>query len=230
MEVGLPIAGSIGVEVGLFVVGALMMGKLGADQAAAHQIVLVCAAATFMVPLGISFAGSTRVGQAVGRRDFQAVRPAGIASIVVGGGFMVLTATLFLLTPETFVELFWDPGIEKSIAVKTFAMELLVIAGFFQIFDGIQVTAMGALRGIKDVKLPLLIGGLSYWLVGLGAAVYLTFYTELQHRGLWIGFLLGLATAGVSLTWRFLALSSRLAQDEELQKQVSVEAALEESC
>lgn len=223
-EVGLPIAGSIGIEVGLFVVGALMMGKLGSDEAAAHQIVLVCAAATFMVPLGISFAGSTRVGQAVGRRDFAAVRPAGISAIAVGSGFMLFTATLFLLTPGTFVEIFWEPGIEKSAAVKTYAMQLLVIAGFFQIFDGMQVTAMGALRGIKDVKIPLVIGGLSYWVVGLGSATYLTFYTELRHRGLWLGFLFGLATAGIVLTLRFLALSSQLVSDKELQRRVSVEA------
>ena len=137
---------------------------------------------------------------------------------------MLFTATLFLLTPGTFVEIFWEPGIEKSAAVKTYAMQLLVIAGFFQIFDGMQVTAMGALRGIKDVKIPLVIGGLSYWVVGLGSATYLTFYTELRHRGLWLGFLFGLATAGIVLTLRFLALSSQLVSDKELQRRVSVEA------
>ena len=224
MEVGLPIAGSIGLEVGLFVVGALMMGKLGNSEAAAHQIVLVCAATTFMVPLGISFAGSTRVGQAVGRRDFEAVRPAGIAAMATGCGFMALTAILFTLFPSNIVDLFWDPSVEKTLQVQAFAIEMLILAGIFQIGDGLQVTANGALRGIKDVKIPLLLGGLSYWVVGLGSATYLTFHTSLRHEGLWIGFVLGLTAAGVSLATRFLILSTRLRVDPELQKRVSVEA------
>jgi len=226
-EVGLPISGSIGVEVGLFVVGALMMGYLGTEEAAAHQIVLVCAATTFMVPLGISFAGSTRVGQAVGRGDFRAIRPAGLASMAVGSGFMVVTAILFLLFPDTVVSLFWDPSIEKDETVQRFAVELLIIAGIFQIFDGLQVTSMGALRGMKDVKIPMVVGALSYWVVGLGSAVYLTFSTPLRHEGLWIGLLLGLATAGLTLCLRFVILSTRIRTDEKLQKAASVDAVAE---
>lgn len=223
-QVGLPIAGSIGIEVGLFVVGALMMGKLGADEAAAHQIVLTCAATTFMFPLGISFAGSTRVGQAVGKRDFHAVRPAGLAAMFVGTTFMLVTAFLFLTTPGPIVDLFWDPTVEKTASVKLFAVQLLMIAGVFQIADGIQVTAIGALRGLKDVNVPLGICALSYWLIGLGSAVYLTFYTPLRHQGLWIGFLLGLATAALALTIRFLVLSTRVKTDQTLQQRVRVEA------
>ena len=225
LAVGLPIAGSIGVEVGLFVIGALMMGKLGTDEAAAHQIVLTCAATTFMVPLGVSFAGSTRVGQAVGRRDFQAVRPAGLAAMGVGFTFMVITCLLFVSFPHKIVELFWDPAVEKSQTVQMFAVQLLFIAGVFQMMDGVQVTAIGALRGLKDVTIPMLIAGLSYWVVGLSAAVYLTFYTPLRHQGLWIGFVLGLSTAAVGLTLRFLLLSKRVCYDKELQRRVSVEAA-----
>jgi MATE family multidrug resistance protein len=223
-DVGLPIAGTIGLEVGLFVVGALMMGKLGSSEAAAHQIVLACAATTFMVPLGISFAGTTRVGQAVGRRDFQSVQPAGIAAMLTGCGFMVLTATLFMLFPANVVNLFWDPGVEKTLTVQAYAIELLILAGIFQIWDGLQVTAVGALRGIKDVKIPLVICGLSYWVVGLGSAVYMTFYTSLRHEGLWLGFVLALTVAGISLATRFLILSKRLLNDEELQRRVSTDA------
>ena len=226
-EVGLPIAGSIGIEVGLFVVGALMMGKLGSDEAAAHQIVLTLAATTFMIPLGVSFAGSVRVGQAVGRRDFQAVRPAGMAAMIVGCGFMLITATLFLASPHTFVNLFWAPSVEKTLTVQTYAVQLLIIAGFFQIVDGLQVTSMGALRGLKDVKVPLVIAALCYWVVGLGTATYLTFYTPLRHQGLWIGLLVGLATAGITLALRFHLLSTRLCEDKELQRRVSVDAVAE---
>lgn len=223
--VGLPIAGSIGVEVGLFVVGAFMMGKLGPSEAGAHQIVLVCAATTFMVPLGVSFAGAARVGQAIGRGDFAAVRPAGLAAIMVGCGFMTLTAALFISVPDAFIALFWDPNVQDDEAVRRFATELLLIAGFFQILDGLQVTATGALRGMRDVKVPLIIAGLSYWIVGLGAASFLTFHTPLRHKGLWIGFLLGLGTAGIFLVRRFLKMSAQIKTDSELQKKVRTDEA-----
>lgn len=229
LSVGLPISGSLTIEVGLFVLGALMMGQLGTQEAAAHQIVLVIAATTFMVPLGISFAGAARVGQAVGRRDFEAIRSAGLAALTVGCGFMVLTAGLFLTFPEQLVGLFWDPSQEDASEIKTFAVQLLIIAGFFQVVDGLQVTAMGALRGMKDVRIPLIIAGLSYWVVGLGSASLLAFHTPLRHRGMWIGFLLGLIVAGVSLTTRFLILSRRVCHDVDLQNRVSVEAVLEPS-
>ncbi|MFA5507062.1 MAG: MATE family efflux transporter [Vulcanimicrobiota bacterium] len=223
-EVGAPIAGSIGMEVGLFAVGALMMGKLGTAEAAAHQIVLVCSATAFMVPLGISFAGSARVGQAVGRRDFQAVRPAGVAAMFTGCGFMVLTAILFTLFPSHLIGIFWDPAATNALEIQGLAIELLILAGIFQISDGLQVTANGSLRGIKDVKIPLLIGGVSYWVVGLGSAVYFTFYTHLRHEGLWLGFVLGLTTAGLALATRFILLSTRVRHDPALQKKVSVRA------
>ena len=137
---------------------------------------------------------------------------------------MALTAILFTLFPSNIVDLFWDPSVEKTLQVQAFAIEMLILAGIFQIGDGLQVTANGALRGIKDVKIPLLLGGLSYWVVGLGSATYLTFYTSLRHEGLWIGFVLGLTAAGVSLATRFLILSTRLRVDPELQRRVSVEA------
>ena len=226
LEVGLPIAGSIGLEVGLFVFGALMMGKVGTAETAAHQIVLTLAATTFMIPLGISFAGATRVGQAVGAKDFSAVRPAGLTAILVGTGCMALSAIAFIITPNTFISLFWDPQVGEADAevVRKYAVQLLIIAGIFQLFDGMQITAAGALRGMKDVKIPLIIGAISYWIVGLGFAYYLTFHTELRHVGLWIGFLLGLMCAGLGMMIRFLLLSSRLESDPTLQSAVTSEA------
>ena len=144
--------------------------------------------------------------------------------MATGCGSMVFTAICFTLFPSSIVDLFWDPSVEKTLKVQAYAIELLILAGIFQIGDGLQVTANGALRGIKDVKIPLLLGGLSYWLVGLGTATYLTFYTPLRHEGLWLGFVLGLTTAGLSLAARYLYLSTRLREDKELQRLVSVEA------
>lgn len=223
LDVGIPIAGSILLEVGLFVVAALLMGRLGVAEAAAHQIVLTCAAATFMVPLGISFAGATRVGQAIGAKEFERVRPAGLAAIIIGVGFMVLSATAFIVVPEFFVALFWNPPAEDDGRVALFAMQLLFIAGIFQVFDGLQATAIGALRGMKDVKVPLIIGATSFWLVGLPSSYLMAFHTEMRHQGMWWGLLLGLVCAGVGLFSRFLVLSQRLQGDPDLQNRVTAE-------
>lgn len=224
LSVGVPIAGSILLEVGLFVVAALLMGRLGMAEAAAHQIVLTCAAATFMVPLGISFAGGTRVGQAIGAREFERVRPAGLAAIIIGVGFMVFSAIAFIVIPEFFVAIFWEPSVEDDGRVKAFAIQLLFIAGIFQVFDGLQATSIGALRGMKDVNIPLLIGATSFWLIGLPSSYFMAFHTALRHEGMWWGLLLGLIAAGLGLFTRFWILSRRLQSDTELQQRVTVEA------
>lgn len=217
LAVGLPIAGSLLLEVGLFVMAALLMGRLGTQEAAAHQIVITCASSTFMIPLGISFAGAARVGQAVGARRYADVRPAGVAAIAVGAGCMLLSGALFATFPGHLVDVFWAPTGEAG-RVREFAMELLLIAAIFQLFDGLQVTASGALRGMKDVKVPLLIGFVGYWLVGLSTANYLAFSTSMRHRGVWLGLLTGLACTGISLSLRFVWLSGRLPRDPDLQK------------
>ncbi len=223
LAVGLPVAGSLLMEVGLFAVAALLMGKLGAEEAAAHLIVITCASSTFMVPLGISFAGAARVGQAIGAGEFRRVRLAGLAAVAVGAGCMMLSAIVFAAIPDALVRVFWDPSGDAG-KVRQMATQLFLIAGVFQIFDGLQVTASGALRGMKDVKVPLLIGFLSYWLVGLGTATYLSLHTPLRHLGVWLGLLAGLACAGVTLTLRFHLLSGRLARDSRLQQISQVEA------
>lgn len=223
LSVGLPVAGSLLMEVGLFAVAALLMGKLGAEEAAAHLIVITCASSTFMVPLGISFAGAARVGQAIGAGNFQRVRLAGLAAVAVGAGCMMLSAVVFASIPDTLVKVFWNPTGDTG-KVRLFATQLFMIAGVFQIFDGLQVTASGALRGMKDVKVPLLIGFLSYWLVGLSTATYLSLYTTMRHQGVWLGLLAGLACAGVTLTLRFHLRSGKLARDSRLQQISRVDA------
>lgn len=221
LSVGLPVAGSLLMEVGLFVAAALLMGRLGTVEAAAHLIVITCASTTFMIPLGISFAGAARVGHAVGAGEFQRVRAAGVAAIAVGAGCMMVSGALFCAYPGTFVEIFWNPGGDPG-QVKAFAVDLLLIAGIFQIFDGLQVTASGALRGMKDVRVPLLIGFVCYWVIGLSTAHYLAFSTPLRHRGVWLGLLTGLVCAGLALSTRFWLLAGRLAHDQELQRRSSL--------
>ncbi len=227
LGVGLPIAGMICLEVGMFVMAALMMGRIGTAEAAAHQIVLTCASITFMIPLGISFAGATRVGQAIGAKRFAKVRLAGLSAIAVGVGCMTLSALAFLTVPSVFIDLFWNPTEGTGDSTRFYATQLLVIAGVFQLFDGLQVTSNGALRGMTDVKIPLLIGTFSYWVVGLSSAIGLGLYTDLAHRGVWLGLLAGLVCAGTSLFIRFLILSRRLRTDRAFRARVTTAAAAE---
>ena len=223
LTIGFPIALSLVMEVGLFVCAALLMGKLGTDEAAAHQIVITCASSTFMVPLGISFAGATRVGQAIGAGEYERVRAAGLAAIAVGACCMLVSGALFTTQADTLVALFWSPEADHGAQVRAFAIDMLFIAGVFQIFDGIQVTSSGALRGMKDVKAPLLIAFFSYWVLGLGTATYLAFQTPLRHRGVWLGLAAGLGCAAACLLVRFVLLSRRLQADPVLRQAVRAE-------
>lgn len=211
LTLALPTAFALLMEVSLFAAAALMMGVLGTDEAAAHQIVVTCTSATFMVPLGISFAGATRVGQAIGAHRFYDVRRAGLAAIFVGTATMLLSGTAFSLLPNQIVSLFWDPA-QGGGHVRTFAVDLLLIASIFQFFDGMQITSASALRGMKDVKVPLALAFTSYWLVGLSTSLTLAFATPLRHRGVWIGLLAGLACAALLLLLRFMILSTRLSK------------------
>lgn len=211
LEVGLPISGSIAVEVGLFVIAALMMGRLGVTEAAAHQIAIVCASTAFMVPLGLGLAATVRVGQRVGAGELAGVAPAGWSSVLLGAGFMACTAALFTLFPHPIIGIFIDT--HQPLLVEM-AAQMLFLAGVFQVFDGVQVTAIGALRGLKDVKVPMLIGGFSYWAVGLTLSWWLGFFTPLRHVGVWIGLVVGLGVAAVALVLRFRALTRGLGEKE----------------
>lgn len=205
LRLGLPAAGFITLEIALFAMAALLMGKLGTDEASAHQIVITCASTTFMIPLGMSFAGATRVGQAVGAGEWSRVRRAGLTAVALGLLCMIPSALYFMSGPQTLIDLFWRD--DEASRVPEFCLELFFIGGIFQIFDGLQVTASGALRGLKDVRVPLAIAFVCYWLVGLTSAVGLAFFTPMRHLGIWTGLALGLASAAVALLWRFYHLS-----------------------
>ena len=214
LSLGLPVAGALLMEVGLFAVCALLMGRLGPHEAAAHQIVITCASTTFMIPLGISFAGATRVGQAIGAKQWSRVRPAGLAAVSVGVGCMFASGALFVLAPELLVSLLWDPALGGE-EVRRLAVQLLAVAAIFQFFDGLQVTTSGALRGMKDVKAPMVISFVCYWVIGFSVAIGLGLYTEWRHLGIWVGLLSGLTCAGTVLFLRFLTLSRRLAKQDD---------------
>jgi len=198
IRLGVPIGIGTSLETAVFAFTTIMMGRLGTHVVAAHQVAINIAATTFMVPMGISIATSTRVGHAAGAGDMPAAARAGWTGIGTGVGFMACTAVAFLLFRHQIVALY-----TRDAQVAALAAVLLMIGGAFQIVDGLQVTAQGALRGLKDTTRPMLVNLLAYWLVGFPAGLWLGFEAGLRGPGLWWGLTFGLSVAGVLHVLRF---------------------------
>lgn len=203
LRVGIPIGILTGTEIGLFTVTAFLMGQLGTVTLAAHQIALQTAALTFNVPLGIALATTVRVGQQLGKHDRSGSQLAGFVGIGLGAAFMAAMAVVVWLIPERIVSLYLDINNPVNAEVVALAKVLLGIAAVFQIADGVQVTANGALRGRQDTTIPMLIGLFAYWCVGLTSGYILGLQLGYGGAGLWWGLAIGLAVAAVILTWRF---------------------------
>ena len=201
---GFPIGLQQFLEFSAFGAVGLLMGTFGAMQVAAHQIALNLAALTFMVPLGVSAAAAVRVGHAVGAGDAPRSRRAARIAYVLGVGFMSTTAVLFLTLPRPLSGLYSTD--ETLIAI---AASLIPIAGVFQVFDGLQAVGAGVLRGLGDTRVPLVAMLSGYWLIGVPVSVMLGYRTELGPRGLWWGFVAGLASVAVFLLWRVRVLFAR---------------------
>ena len=203
-RVGLPIAGTVLAEIGLFLGSSLLLGWLGEAQLAAHAVAIQCAAIAYMIPYGLGQAATVRVGLAVGARDGAGAARAGWTALAWGCGFMVLPALVFWFWARPLVGVFLDLADPANRAAVDFAVAFLGIAAVFQLVDGAQCITAGALRGLKDTRIPMLLACVSYWLVGYGAALVFGFQLGWGGVGVWIGLAFGLATAAVALTWRFL--------------------------
>jgi MATE family multidrug resistance protein len=194
LRLGVPAAGQMVLEVGVFATATVLVAGLGAIPAAAHQIVLVISSFTFMVPLGTGSAGAVRVAQASGRGDATASARAGWAAIGLGVGFMVTSAIALLTFSRPILLLFTSN--EPTLAL---AQRLLFCAALFQIFDGAQVTLGGVLRGSGDTLSPMLTNLVGHWLFGLPIGCWLGFGLHLGAFGLWVGLSSGLASVAVAL-------------------------------
>lgn len=203
VKIGWPIAGLFAIETGLFAVTTFLMGTLGTVTLAAHNIALQTANITFMVPVGLSLATTVRVGQAMGRKDMISARLAGYVGIAMGVSFMSLMGLFLWTNPDKIVALYLDIQNSDNQPVLELAMSLLGMAAMFQIFDGMQIIAAGALRGVKDTRVPMLIGFLGYWCIGLCSGYILGLKLGFGGIGLWLGLVLGLAFSGLLLTCRF---------------------------
>jgi len=207
LAVGLPISGAFMLEYGLFAAAALLMGRLGTSAIAAHQIALQTAAILYMVPFGISMAATVRVGQAVGRGDSDATRRAGFVAIALAAIFMVVMTLVIALTRHAIPLVFL--GQEATVESETVALAatLLVLGATFFITDGIQSVAAGALRGLNDTRIPLLIAAFSFWVVGFASSYVFGFTLGLGPIGVWIGLSIGTGLFAILLLWRFNVLT-----------------------
>jgi MATE family multidrug resistance protein len=203
-RLGVPIGLTLAFEVTIFNAAALLMGRIGANELAAHAIALQIASFCFMVPFGLGQAVTVRVGRAYGAQDPQGVARAGWTAFALGMGFMVFTASLMLFSPHLLLRAFLDLGDPKNAPVIGFAVSFLVMAAIFQVADGAQAVGSGMLRGLQDTRVPMVYAALGYWGVGLPLGVALAFGTELRGIGIWIGLATGLAVVASLMLWRWV--------------------------
>jgi MATE family multidrug resistance protein len=201
-RLGVPVGLQLLAEMGIFSLVALLSGVLGPEVASAHQIAIGMASFTFMGALGVSGATAVRVGHAVGAGT--SPRRAGILGIALGAGVMMLGSVVFTVFPRELVRAFTTD--ERVIAV---GIDLVRIAGLFQLFDGVQAVAAGALRGAGDVRFPFVANVIAHWFVGFPIALTLGFALHGGARGLWWGLTAGLIVVSVALAVRFAAISRR---------------------
>jgi len=207
LRLGIPSGFQAFFEIAAFSAMAVIIGWLGADALAAHQIALSMAAITFMLVLGISSAASIRVGAEYGRDGHGDIRGAGFSAVFLGAGIMALNGIIFIVFRAPLTRLFIDDPVVLDIAER-----LLIIAAAFQIFDGIQAVAVGILRGIQDVKTPTVITFIAYWVINIPMGYLLGFVMKLGVDGVWYAFVLGLGSAALMLTSRFAHKSGRLSK------------------
>ncbi|MFD2264620.1 MATE family efflux transporter [Lacibacterium aquatile] len=208
--IGWPISVAFAAETLLFSTSSTMAGFFTSIELAAHTIANQSIVSTFMVAVGLSHATMVRVAHAVGQGAQHRVRRIGLTGIGLGLVGMGCSATLFFTAGEWVVGRFIDLDVPGNLPTLAFAPPLLIIAGIFQLVDGTQAVAAAALRGIQDVRSTMVIGLFSYWAVGLVSAWVMAFPLGMRTQGLWLGLAVGLATAAVALTARFLFLTRDL--------------------
>jgi multidrug resistance protein, MATE family len=196
-------------EVGLFAAAGLVMGLISRDTIAAYMVTIQLSSLAFMVPLGISQAATVRVGLAYGAEDPSGMKRAGWTSFFLATGFMVLVALVMLAVPRQLIGLFLN-GETDSVAVFFLAVSFLKYVALFQIVDGAQAVASGMLRGLQDTKIPVIVGAVGYWVIGMPVGLLLSFSFGLEGAGMWLGLAAGLASVAIALLWRWVVVTGTL--------------------
>ncbi|MDB9901861.1 MATE family efflux transporter [Flavobacteriaceae bacterium] len=213
-NLGFPSALQMFFEVGIFTAAIWISGVLGKNPQAANQIALNLSSMTFMVGIGLSVAAMVRVGNQKGLLDFVSLRRIAYSILFLTLLIEIVFASFFLIFREWLPTLYLNDNVLMNIndnsEVVLIASKLLLVAAFFQIFDGLQVVILGALRGLQDVKIPALITFVSYWIIGFPVSYYLGLYTSFESTGIWIGLFVGLFSASILLYLRFNYLTKKL--------------------
>lgn len=209
LRLGLPVAGIVALESGLFAAVSLMSGTLGAIALAAYQMMMGWIAIPFVISLGLAEAAMVRVSYWTGAEDAAAARQAGNLAMIIGVAIPLILVSVPLAAPWLITRAFLSPGDQGFVEISALVGRLLVIAAVFQMFDGLQAIASHALRGLRDATMPLIIAGTGYWLIGLGSSYLLAFELGWGVIGLWWGLALGLIFTGSLLAWRFETLAKR---------------------
>lgn len=203
LRIGLPICGTIIAEAGMFNGAAFVMGRIGETELAAHTLALQFAAIAFQVPFGVGQAATIRVGLAYGARDNAAIALAGRVATQLGIGFMALSAGVMMLFPLQLLRFYIDPAAPENARVVVLALQYMMVAAAFQLFDGAQAVGASQLRGLQDTRVPMLIAIFGYWVPGVGTALWLGLFTGIGGLGVWIGLLVGLIFVAALLHWRW---------------------------
>jgi len=190
-------------ESGLFAASALMMGWLGTVPLAAHGIAVQLASITFMMHLGLSNAATIRAGNAYGRKDPAHLEKGAFVVTTMSLLFALATVTLFVALPEPLLSLFMRSGEPARAEILVIGTGLLIMAALFQLVDGAQAVALGLLRGVQDTKIPMVYAALSYWCIGIPCSYVFGFLLDLEGIGVWLGLVIGLGVAAVTLSFRF---------------------------
>ena len=204
LKIGVPSGIQVGMEAGAFAISGIIIGTIGAQEQAAHQIALSIASTTFMISMGLAQAGSIRTSNAYGQKNALTISNIGKSTLVTALIYGFICLIFFVILRNQLPYLFND-----DIGVVTIAASLLLWAAIFQISDSTQAIAAGLLRGLKDVTVPTIYIAIAYWAIGIPIGYYLAFYQDFGATGIWIGFILGLSTSALLLSLRFLYFSKK---------------------
>jgi MATE family multidrug resistance protein len=214
IHLGFPSAMQMLFEVTLFTAAIWLSGSLGKNSQAANQIALTLASSTFMIAMGFSVAAMIRVSNAKGMKDYKQMiivaRSIFLLTIMVEIFFGIVFVVFHNFLPHLFLNMSDTTQMIDNKEIITIASKLFLVAAVFQISDGIQVVVLGALRGLQDVKIPMYITFVAYWIIGFPISYYLGIYTNLGATGIWIGLLAGLSAAALFLYIRFARLTLKL--------------------
>jgi multidrug resistance protein, MATE family len=216
LRLGLPMGAIRGIESGVFLATGVLMGLFGAAALGAHQLVLNCASVSFMVPLGLSQAATVRVAYEIGAGRPREASRAGFVAVALGILFMGVAALVFWTMPRAIIGVYADLSNPANREMVQIARRLIAIAAIFQVFDGMQTIAAGALRGYKDTLTPLLLATFGYWGVGFVGGWLLAFPLGYGAVGLWWGLALGLATVAMLLTLRLHQLATPIGRSAKI--------------